>query len=74
MSLRILDDLSPHARLVTAVFPFVLAMLLRLLFGRNRLVAVLVFLSTAWFALNICLTPYSAGMRQDLMELRSALR
>jgi hypothetical protein len=27
-----------------------------------------------WFAINVLLAPYSAGMRQDLMELGSRFR
>jgi len=32
-----LEDLSPHARVVTAVAPFAEAIVMRLFFGKNRL-------------------------------------
>ena len=74
LPVRILEELSPHVRLATAVLPFAVAMLLRLVTGKSRLAGVLIFLSTAWFALNVFVTPYSPAMQQDLMRLSSALR
>jgi hypothetical protein len=71
---RILDDLSPHVGVATAVLPFVVAMLLRLVLGKSRLAGVLISLSTAWFALNVFVAPYSPGMQEDLIRLRSFLR
>jgi hypothetical protein len=44
---------------------------MRLFLGKNRFTQVLLSLSTMWFAANVLLAPYSAGMRQDLMRLRS---
>jgi hypothetical protein len=74
LSVRILEELSPHVRLATAVLPFAVAMLLRLAMGRSRLAGVLISLSTAWFALNVFVAPYSPAMQQDLMRLRAVLR
>jgi hypothetical protein len=71
LSAGIFEDLSPHARVATAVAPFVFAILMRLFLGKNRFTQVLLSLSTMWFAANVLLAPYSAGMRQDLMRLRS---
>jgi hypothetical protein len=34
----------------------------------------MVTLSTMWFAINILMAPYSAGMRQDIQSLTSMFR
>jgi hypothetical protein len=72
--LSIFEDLSPHARVATAVLPFVAAMLLRLILGKNRLTQVLVSMSTTWFAVNVLLAPLSDGMRRDILDVRSWFR
>ena len=69
--LKLLDDLSPHARVATAVLPFVAAIALRLVLGKSRLTGLLVSISTVWFAINILLAPYSAHMRQDIERLET---
>ena len=66
-------DLSPHARVVTAVLPFALAIFVRLLVGNNRLTRWLISLTILWFAANILMAPYSARMRQDIRNLRTLL-
>ncbi|MBS1859545.1 MAG: hypothetical protein JST11_29500 [Acidobacteria bacterium] len=66
---NLLDDLSPHARVATAVLPFVVAMLVRLLFGRTRTAGWLITISTVWFAVNVLVAPYSEGMRSDIRNL-----
>ena len=71
---RIFEDLSPHARVATAVLPFVAAMLLRLILGKNRVTQVLVSVSTTWFAINVLMAPLSEGMRRDILDLRSWFR
>lgn len=68
--LSLLEDLSPHARVATAVAPFVGAMLLRLLLGKNRLTRALISLGTMWFAINVLAAPYSERMRQDIVDLQ----
>jgi hypothetical protein len=65
----ILDDLSPYARVATAVAPFLAAIALRLVIGKNRVTRILLSVSTTWFAINILLAPYSASMRRDLDHL-----
>ncbi len=65
----ILDDLSPYARVATAIAPFLAAIVLRLIFGKNRVTRILLSISTTWFAINILLAPYSASMRRDLEHL-----
>lgn len=68
------DDLSPHARVATALAPFVIAIVLRLILGKNRVTKVLLSLSTTWFAINVLLTPYSAHMQTDIESIRSMFR
>ena len=67
----LLDQFSPHARVATAVAPFLLAIVLRLIFGKNRITRILLSVSTTWFAINILMAPYSANMRSDLNDLRN---
>jgi hypothetical protein len=70
----VLLELSPYARVTTAVVPFVIAVLLRLVFGKNKVTRLLLSVSTTWFAINVLMAPYSPGMRQDLSNLRSIFR
>jgi hypothetical protein len=70
----IFEDLSPYARVVTAVLPFVVAILLRLFLGKNQVTRVLLSVSTTWFAINVLMAPLSEGMRRDLLDLRSWFR
>jgi hypothetical protein len=66
----IFDRLSPYARVVTAIMPFLAAIVLRLIFGKNRVTQALLSIGTIWFAVNVFMAPYSNGMRQDLVNLR----
>ena len=66
-------DLSPHARVVTAVLPFALAIFVRLLVGNNMFSRWLISLSVLWFAANVMMAPYSAGVRQEIRNLRILL-
>jgi hypothetical protein len=70
----VVRHLSPYARLMTAVLPFLVALMLRFILGKNRVTRGLISLSTAWFLVNVLLAPYSEGMRRDLQELRDKLR
>ena len=70
----IFEDLSPHARVATAVLPFVVAMVLRFILGKNRVTRVLLSVSTTWFAINVLMTPFSEGMRRDILDLRAWFR
>jgi len=65
--------LSPYARVLTAVLPFVLAMFMRLVLGNSQLTRWLVSIGVVWFAANVLMAPYSAGMRQDIRNLRTLL-
>ena len=71
---NIVDALSPNARVGTAVIPFVAAMALRLLVGKNRFTATFISLTITWFAANILMAPYSSRMRADIFTLRSMFR
>ena len=70
----VIQELSPYARVTTAVIPFVTAIVLRLVFGKNRVTRLLLSVSTTWFAINVLMAPYSTGMREDLSNLRSMFR
>ena len=65
--------MSPHARVATAVAPFIVALLLRIILGNCRVTRWLISLGTVWFAVNVLMAPYSAGMRQDILNWRSLL-
>ena len=70
----ILDELTPHARVATAVAPFIAAVIMRIAFGRSEATRWMLTVTTTWFAINVLLAPYSAGMRQDILDLVSLLR
>ena len=68
-----MPDLSPPARVITAVLPFGIALFMRLVMGNNRLTRGLVSLGVLWFAANILMAPYSADVRTDIRNLRTLL-
>jgi hypothetical protein len=70
----ILDDLSPQLRVATAVIPFAVAMVVRLVAGKNRYTRLAVSFGTMWFAINVLMAPYSERMRQDILNLPRMLR
>jgi hypothetical protein len=74
MAGSILDHLSPYARVLTAVIPFLLAIAIRFIYGKNRATQVLLSISTMWFAVNVLLAPYSAGMQRDIEQVRAWFR
>ena len=53
----------------TAVAPFVIAIVLRLLFGKNRMTGILLTLATTWFVVNVLIAPYSLEMQQDIRQV-----
>ena len=65
----LLDGLSPTARVATAVFPFAVAIILRLSSGKSKTADWLITLATVWFATNVLMAPYSAEMRQGIRQL-----
>ena len=68
------DAFTPDVRVATAVAPFVVAMMVRAYLGRSNLTRWLITVGTMWFTFNVLMAPYSAGMRQDLMDLQQMLR
>ena len=74
LAASILEELSPHARVATAILPLAAAVLLRLVLGKNRLTRVLISLSTTWFVINVLMAPLYEGMRRDILDLRSWFR
>jgi hypothetical protein len=72
--MRLLDDLSPHARVATAVAPFLAALVLRLILGKGRLTGWLITLGTVWFTINVLMAPYSARMREEILRLQYMMR
>ena len=71
---NVVDALSPHARVATAVAPFAVSMILRFALGSNRLIQWLIWFCTMWFLINVLLAPYSPGMHQDFLALRGLFR
>ncbi|MBZ5621072.1 MAG: hypothetical protein LAQ69_20455 [Acidobacteriia bacterium] len=59
---------------MTAVLPFVLAIVLRVVLGRNRMTRTLLSASTIWFLVNVLLAPYSARMQQELQNMEHLIR
>jgi hypothetical protein len=57
-----------------AVVPFVVAMVLRVVFGRRSWTRWFVTVATMWFAINVLLTPYSTGIRREVLGLGSSFR
>ena len=64
-----MDNLSPFARVATAVAPFVIAIVLRLIVGKSRLTGWLLTGSVVWFVVFVLMAPFSEGVRQDLLNL-----
>ena len=65
----LLEHISPHARVATAVIPFLVVMTARVVWGKGRLMSWLITLSTLWFAINVLIAPFSQSMQQDLVNL-----
>ena len=68
------DQISPHARVATALIPFLVALSLRLLLGKNRMTRAVLSIATMWFAINILLAPYSVEMRREILDLGGRFR
>jgi len=69
-----LDPISPYARVATALIPFLAALLLRLILGKNRVTRAVLSLATMWFAINVLMAPFSVGMRREILNLGTRLR
>lgn len=70
----LVDAISPHARVATALIPFLAAIVLRLLFGKNRVTRTALSVATMWFAINVLIAPYSVEMRREIFDLGTRLR
>lgn len=68
------DQLTPHARVATALIPFLVALVLRLIMGKNRFTRGALSVATMWFAINVLLTPYSADMQREILRLGARFR
>lgn len=69
-----LDTFTPDVRVATALAPFAVALLSRIFLGKTNATRWIVTLSTMWFAINVLMAPYSAGIRQDLVDLQQMFR
>jgi hypothetical protein len=72
--LSLLERLTPQLRVAMALFPFALALVLRIFLGKNRITRAMVSIGTVWFVVNVLLAPYSVRMQQNLHELRYIFR
>ncbi len=70
----LVDAISPHARVATALIPFLVALVLRLLFGKNRVTRTALSIATMWFAINVLIAPYSVDMRREILTLGTRFR
>lgn len=66
---NLVDGLSPHLRVATAVLPFLIVMVARVIWGKSKTMSWLISMSTVWFVINMLAAPYSAGFRQELINL-----
>ena len=62
-------DLGLATRVSIAAGPLIVAVLLRLILGPNRLTGSLITFTMGWFAVNVLLAPSSEPMRQTLYSL-----
>ena len=71
---NLVESFSPHARVATALIPFLVGLVLRLVFGKNQVTRVALSVATLWFAVNVMMAPYSVEMRQEILNLGTRLR
>jgi hypothetical protein len=70
----LIEYLSPHARLMSALLPILLAVITRFVLGGSRFTNTLVTVATVWFTVNVLATPYSLRMQQDIETVRQIFR
>ena len=70
----LVDGLSPYARVATAVVPIAAVLAVRMIWGKSQITSWLITISTVWFTINVLTAPYSASMRQEIMNLLVRLR
>lgn len=56
------------------MIPFLVALVLRLIMGKNRFTRGALSVATMWFAINVLLTPYSADMQREILRLGARFR
>ena len=63
------DDLSPLGRVLMAAVPFMVSMLLRTMYGRNKTTEILITIATSWFLVNVFVAPHSLDIERELYHL-----
>jgi hypothetical protein len=71
---NLVDVISPHARVATALIPFLAAIVLRLILGKNTFTRAALSVATMWFAINVLLAPYSVELRREILNIGTRLR
>lgn len=71
---NLIDVISPHARVATALIPFLGAIVLRLILGKNMFTRAVLSAATMWFAINVLLAPYSLELRREIQHIGTRLR
>jgi hypothetical protein len=71
---NLVEAISPHARVATALIPFLAAIVLRLLLGKNAFTRAALSVATMWFAINVLLAPYSVELRREILNIGARLR
>jgi hypothetical protein len=66
---NLVEAISPHARVATALIPFLAAIVLRLLLGKNAFTRAALSVATMWFAINVLLAPYSVELRREILNI-----
>jgi hypothetical protein len=66
---KFFEELSLYARVSTAIAPFAIALLLRLLLGKNRLTGLFITVATTWLVVNVLIAPFSVRMQQELRQM-----
>jgi hypothetical protein len=59
---RFFEELPAHARVAVAILPFLAALVVRLLFGKNRVTQTVLWLATMWFTLTVMMAPFSVEL------------
>jgi hypothetical protein len=71
---NLVEAISPHARVATALIPFLAAIVLRLFLGKNAFTRAALSVATMWFAINVLLAPYSVELRREILNIGTRLR
>jgi hypothetical protein len=62
MPLDFFPELPANARVAVTILPFLMALVARLIFGKNRTTGTMLWLATMWLALSVTLVPFSFGI------------